>query len=76
MNEIAFPDLSKMIRVMLSIPPSTGWIERAYSVLENMSEEVEPVRSWITEAPIFFLAVLKLPVRDNIGYLKELEFCK
>ena len=54
MNEIAFPDLSKMIRVMLSIPPSTGWIERAYSVLENMSEEVEPVRSWITEAPIFF----------------------
>ena len=54
MNEIAFPDLSKMIRVMLSIPPSTGWIERAYNVLENMSEEVEPVRSWITEAPIFF----------------------
>ena len=54
MNEIAFPDLSKMICVMLSIPPSTGWIERAHSVLENMSEEVEPVRSWITEAPIFF----------------------
>ena len=39
MNEIAFPDLSKMIRVMLSIPPSTGWIEHAYSVLENICQK-------------------------------------
>ena len=33
-NEISFPDLCCLVRIMISIPPNTGWVERAYSVLE------------------------------------------
>ena len=63
--------------VMLSIPPNTGSVERAYSVLENiMSEEARNRLEVGSLKHQLFLAVLKLPVTDSFGYSKELEFCK
>ena len=62
--------------VMLRIPPNTGWVERAYSILENVCQKRQNLFENASLKHQFFLAVLKLPVRDSFGYLKELELCK
>ena len=66
--------LVKVIRLMLSIPPNTGWIERAYSKLQIICQ----VRRGKLLVPNiraeFFLNVLELPVRTcREGYNGEIE---
>ena len=62
------------MQVMLSIPPNTGWIERAYSKLQLICTarrnklKIENIRNE------FFLNVMELPVREcTSGYTEEIE---
>ena len=68
------PDLCDLISIMISIPPNSGWVERAYSYLERICQKQ---RNRMTiEKPLkelFFLAVLKLKTKDSHGYSKEIE---
>ena len=64
----------QVVKVMLSIPPNTGWIERAYSKLQLICTArrnkllVDNIRHE------FFLNVLELPVREcTTGYNEEIE---
>ena len=73
LKEIAFPDQSRMIRIMLSIPHNTGWVERAYSVLENIFQKRRNRLEVGLLMHQFFISVQKLPIRNSYGYSKELE---
>lgn len=66
--------MAQVVQLMLSIPPNTGWIERAYSKLEMICSKR---RNKLTVDHIrheFFLNVLELPVRPmTSGYNEEIE---
>ena len=65
-----------MIRVMLSIPPNTGWVEPAYSVLEDICQRRQKRLRVGSLKYQFFLAVLKLPVRHSFvnSFFEEKTF--
>ena len=56
---------------MISIPPSTGWVERAYSVLEIICQKLRNRINVSSLGDLFFLAILKLPVKDTFCYKKR-----
>ena len=51
------------LKIMISIPPNTGWIERAYSYLELNCAKRRDKMSISTMVNLLFLSVLKWPVR-------------
>ena len=38
-NEFSCGDVCSLVRIMFRIPANTGWVERAYSILENMGQK-------------------------------------
>ena len=66
-------DMCRMIKIMMSIPPNTGWIERSYSLLEIICQKKKKQDGIRNNEEPFFLAVLKLPVRDCFCDDKELR---
>ena len=65
---------AKIVKLMISIPPNTGWVERAYSKLEMIctSRRNKLLTSNIRNE--FFLNVLELPMREcTRGYLEEIK---
>ena len=68
-----FPGVSRMIQIMLNIPPNTGWVEREYSVLENICQKRQNRLEVGLLMHHFFISLLKLHIRDSFGYSKELE---
>ena len=73
MHGFDFGDMCRMIKIMMSIPPNTGWIERSYSLLEIICQKRRNQMALETMRNLFLLAVLKLPVRDCFSYDKEIE---
>lgn len=76
LNEMGMqcPDLCELILIMLSVPPNSGWVERAYSYLERICQKQRNRMS--IEKPLkelFFLALLNLKTKDSYGYRKEIE---
>ena len=68
------PDLCDMVLIMISIPPNSGWVERAYSYLEMICQKRR--NQMKIESPLkelFFLAQLKLEPRDCQGYKREIK---
>ena len=68
------PDLCNLITVMISIPPNSGWVERAYSYLDQVCHKKRNRTN--IEKPLkelFFLALLKLKPKDSQGYLNEIK---
>ena len=65
--------MTKVIEVMLSIPPNTGWIERAYSKLQMICTTRRSCLSIENMHHEFVLNVLGLPVRECCGYDEEIE---
>lgn len=72
-NEISCPNMCVLVRIMLSIPPNTGWVERAYSKLELICQKRRNRLGVVTMMQMFFLAVLKSNVKDCFSYDKEIE---
>ena len=60
-------DVFKLKRIMFSILPNTGWIERAYSILELMGQPKQNRMAISTMKNLFFLGVLKLEVKDTFS---------
>ena len=73
MHEFDCGDMCRMIKIMMSIPPNTGWIERSYSLLEIICQKRRNQMALETMRNLFLLAVLKLLVRDCFSYDKEIE---
>ena len=68
------PDLCDLILIMISIPPNSGWVERAYSHLEMICQKRRNQMN--IENPLkelFFLALLKLKPKDSQGYSDEIK---
>ena len=54
MHGFDFGDMCRMIKIMMSIPPNTGWIERSYSLLEiicQKKKKPDGIRN--NEEPVF-----------------------
>ena len=65
--------VSRVIQLLFSIPANTGWIERAYSILEMISVKR---RNRVDVGHIcreFFLHVLNTKVRTNKRYEEEIK---
>ena len=77
-NEITSRYLCRLVRIMFSIPPNTGWVERAYSILEinNMPKAKKQGMAVGTLKELFFLGVLKLSVKDAFGFDAEIDYCR
>ena len=75
-NEITSRYLCRLVRIMFSIPPNTGWVERAYSILEMICQKRRNRMAVGTLKELFFLGVLKLSVKDAFGYDAEIDYCK
>ena len=65
--------MCEIIKIMFSIPPNTGWIERAYSHLKMVCAKRRNQMSIGTIRLLFFLSVLKLPVCSSEEYEKEIK---
>ena len=72
-HEISHPKLCQVIRIMLSIVPNTGWVERAYSVWEIICSKCRNQKDPVNLEPLFLLAVLKLAVKSSDDYKKEID---
>ena len=73
MHEFDCGDMCRMIKIMMSIPPNTGWFECSYSLLEIICQKRTNQMALETMRNLFFLTMLKLPVRDCFSYDKEIE---
>lgn len=60
-------DVFKLKRIMFRILPNTGWIERAYSILELMGQPRQNRMAISTMKNLLFLGVLKLEVKDTFS---------
>ena len=69
---ISHPYLCQVISIMLSMAPNTGWVERAYSVLEMICSKRRNCLDPVNMEPLFLLAVLKLAVKSSGDYQKEI----
>ena len=63
----------QLVKIMISIPPNTGWIKRAYSYFELICAKRRNRMSISTMANLLFVSVLKRPVRDSPDYQKEIK---
>ena len=75
-NKITSKYLCRLVRIMLSIPPSTGWVERAYSILEMICQKQRNKMAVGKLKELFFLGVLKLSAKDAFGYDAEMDYCR
>ena len=68
------PQLCDLIVIMISVPPNSGWVERAYSYLEQIC--MKKRNRMNIEKPLkelFFLALLKLTPKKSTEYSKEIQ---
>ena len=68
------PDLCDLVVTMMSVPPNSGWVERAYSYLEQICQKKR--NRMTVEKPLkelFFLALLKLDPKPTAGYTNEIK---
>ena len=72
-HKTSTPEFCTFIQIMLSIPPNMGWVERAYSHLELVWPKRRNRLEVAQLKSIFFLAILKLDMKDSFGYMKETE---
>ena len=68
-NVINAPDLCELIEIMISIPPNSGWVERAYSQLEMVCQKRRNRMKVENLRELFFLAVLKLEPKKCLDML-------
>ena len=57
---------------MFRIPANTGCVEKAYNILENICQKRRNQLA-ILIMSLFFLAALKLPVKESQGQDQNLE---
>ena len=72
-NIISLGGLCKLIVTVLSIPVNTGWVERAYSTLEMICAKRRNRLDMEHLKHEFFLAILKIPVKDAFSYNEEIK---
>ena len=72
-NEFSCGDVCSFVRILFSIPANTGWVERLYSILENICQKRRNQLAISTMSLLFFLAVLKLPVKESQEYKDEIK---
>ena len=60
-----------LIRIMFSILPNTGWLERGYSILELICQKRRNQLAISLMQTLYFLAVLKLKVKESFAYKEE-----
>ena len=75
-NEITSRYLCRLVRIMFSIHANTGWVERAYSILEMICQKRRNRMAVRTLKELFFLGMLKLFVKDAFGYDAEIDYCR
>ena len=59
MHEFDCGDMCRMIKIMMSIPPNTGWIERSYSLLEIICQKRRNQMALETMRNLFFSGCTK-----------------
>ena len=68
-----YPALCDLIRLMIAIPPNSGWVERAYSNLEQMCQKRRNRLNIEHLKTQFFLALLKPEPKDCMDYENEIK---
>ena len=72
-NEFSCGDVCSLVRITFRIPTNTGWVERAYSILENICQKRRNQLAISIMRSLFFLAVLKLPVKESLEYKNKIK---
>ena len=72
-NEFSCGDVCSLLGIMFCIPGNTGWVERAYSILENICQKRSYQLAISTMSSLFFLVVLKLPITESLEYKDEIK---
>ena len=67
------PDVSQLVLIMISIATNSGWVERAYSILDQVCQKKRNRINIDNLKEIFFLALLKLEPKDCLNYKREIE---
>ena len=66
-------DLCDLIIIMISILPHSGWVERAYSYLDQLCQKKRNHLNIGNLKELFFFAILKLQPKDSFSYEKKLK---
>ena len=72
-SAIQFPNVRKLIQVLLATPCNTSCVERGYSYLQMVCA---PRRNHLKPEnleTLFLLAALKLPVKTSMEYQEEIK---
>ena len=70
--EMQFHDYCDLVRIMTAVPPNSASVERAYSKLEQLCPKRRnrlDIDGYLKDQ--FFLALLKLPVKECMEYENE-----
>ena len=73
-NNISCHDFCELVRTMFSVPAKIRWIERSYSTLEHLCQKRRNRMDAEMMKSLFFLAVLKLDVKEALDYEPEINF--
>ena len=66
-------DLCDLILIMITIPPNSGWVERAYSHFDQVCRKKRNRLDISNLEELLFLAALKLKPNDSWSYKMEIE---
>ena len=70
---LEYPALGDLVRIMLVIPPNSGWIERALSILEQICQKRRNRLKVKHMRNMFLLSVLKLDPKICVQYEDEVK---
>ena len=63
-----------LVRITFSVPPNSGWVERAYISLGMVCQKRRNRLSVENLRELSFLAILKFPVKDCLNYADEAKY--
>ena len=72
-NSITCRHLCSLLKIMIATPVNTGWVERAYSTLEQLCPKRRNRLDPLHLKHQFFMSTLKLPIRDAFSYSQEIK---
>ena len=70
---LQYPSFGDLVRIMLVIPPNSGWVERAYSILEQICQKRRNALKVEHMRDMLLLSVLRLSPKKCMDYKDEIQ---
>ena len=73
LHSIQYPNVSQLLLILIATPANTSPVEQGYTLLEIICEKRRNRLNVENVVALFILANLKLNIKDQMEYEKEIE---